>query len=222
MPTSNSGFFTSRKNIVGMLVATSVIVVHLVAGLGVFWPLVAVAGYGAGVLLTPSRPAPAIKRAPRVELEQPCRLRQRVRDQRRVLLDTRVPEPVSSSMAELEHALERVLDNWGHLVDFPEHQVTVRSMILDYIPSVVQAYLAIPDRRNAQAIGDIIGSFDLLRGEADSIYEAIIRNSLNRLEDHNRILHMQFGRLPLEGGDRGDSGDGGDGGGVDKHVPGAK
>lgn len=222
MPTSNSGFFTSRKNIVGMLVATLIIVVHLVTGLGVFWPLVAVAGYGAGVLLTPARATQALDRAPRVELAQPDQLRQRVHDQRRVLLDTRVPEPVSSSMAELERALDRVLDNWGHLVDFPEHQVTVRSMILDYIPSVVQAYLAIPDRRNAQAIGDIIGSFDLLRGEADSIYDAITRNSLNRLEDHNRILHMQFGQLPLERGERGDSGDGGDGGGVDKRAPGAK
>lgn len=222
MPTSNSGFFTSRKNIVGMLVATLIIVVHLVTGLGVFWPLVAVAGYGAGVLLTPARTTPALDRSPRVELVQPDQLRQRVYDQRRVLLDTRVPEPVSSSMAELERALGRVLDNWGHLVDFPEHQVTVRSMILDYIPSVVQAYLAIPDRRNAQAIGDIIGSFDLLRGEVDSIYDAITRNSLNRLEDHNRILHMQFGQLPLERGERGDSGDGNDGGGVDKRAPGAK
>ncbi|BAC18348.1 hypothetical protein [Corynebacterium efficiens YS-314] len=199
----------------GMLVATSVIVVHLVAGLGVFWPLVTVAGYGAGVLLTPSRPAPAIKRAPRVELEQPGRLRQRVRDQRRVLVKNQAPDFVSNSLAALEAALERVLDNWDYLVDFPEHQVTVRSMIRDYIPSLVQAYLAIPDRDNARAVRDVTGSFDLLRGEADSIYEATIRNSLNRLEDHNRILHMQFGRLPLEG-------DGGDGGGVDKHAPGAK
>lgn len=58
--------------------------------------------------------------------------------------------------------------------------------------------------------------FDLLRGETNSIYNVITRIS------HDRILHLQFGRLPLEGGDRGDSGDGDDGGGVDKRARVAK
>lgn len=36
-----------------MILAIVVIVIHLVVGLGVFWPVVALAGYGAGVSCSP-------------------------------------------------------------------------------------------------------------------------------------------------------------------------
>lgn len=103
-------------------------------------------------------------------------------------------------------------------MDFPEHQVTLRAMITDYLPAVVQAYLSIPDQRNSRAVSDITGSFALLRAESDSIYYTIMENSLNRLKDHNRILHMQFGRLPFESEPRMERGDERTVGGADKQV----
>lgn len=54
MPTNNGGsFFFSRKNLAGIAIATLIIALHLVIGLGAFWPVVAIAGYGAAVALTP-------------------------------------------------------------------------------------------------------------------------------------------------------------------------
>lgn len=204
MPTSNSSksssFFTSRKNIVGMTLAILVIIIHLVAGLGILWPVVAVAGYGAGALLTPRRQAeelPAQLQAP-PRHAAPQELRKVMGRQAGKLSDNKVPWIVHEAVIQLDDALNMVLDHWEHLVDFPEYQVTVRSMILDYIPSLVDTYLKIPDFKNPRAVEDMVQSLKLLQAEADSIYQVITEIGLNNLEDHNRILHMQFGKLPLD------------------------
>lgn len=204
MPTNNSSesssFFTSRKNIVGMTLAILAIIIHLVAGLGILWPVVALAGYGAGALLTPPKRSgdqtPRLQAHPR--RENPQELRRVMGGQSAKLLDNKVPWIVHEATIQLEDSLNNTLGNWEHLVDFPEHQVTVRSMILEYIPTLVDTYLKIPDFKNPRAVEDMVQSLELLRAEADSIYQAITERSLNSLEDHNRILHMQFGKLPLD------------------------
>ena len=58
-------YFASPKNQVGLVLAILVVVLHLVVGIGVYWPVAALAAYGAGAALTPARtpkelpPAPA-------------------------------------------------------------------------------------------------------------------------------------------------------------------
>lgn len=52
-PEEESRFLTSRKNKWGIGAAAAVIGIHLVAGLGFLWPVVAAATYGATALLTP-------------------------------------------------------------------------------------------------------------------------------------------------------------------------
>ena len=58
-------YFASAKNQVGLVLAILVVVLHLVVGIGIYWPVAALAAYGAGAALTPARkpkeltPAPA-------------------------------------------------------------------------------------------------------------------------------------------------------------------
>lgn len=195
MPTSDRNFLRSRRNIVGMLLAIAVIMLHLLVGLGALWPVVALAGYGAGVALTPARRSPEITPAPRPTLAGPDELRPVTGRQIERLKVHAVPPPVIHALADFEVAALKVLRNWAELTDFPEHQVTVRSMIATYVPELVDSYLRIPDRTEPRAVNDIIASFTLLRDEAEHIYEAIMENNLSRLADHGRVLRMQFGRL---------------------------
>lgn len=196
MPTSDRSFLFSRRNIVGVVLAAAVIVLHLVVGLGVLWPVVAAAGYGAGVALTPARRRRELTTVEGPALAGVDELRVGAARQIERLKAHSVPRTVIHALADFEVSALKVLDNWAELVDFPEHQVTVRAMITRYMPELVDSYLRIPDRTEPRAVNDIISSLNLLRDEAEHIYEGILENNLNRLEDHGRVLRMQFGRLP--------------------------
>ena len=50
---SFSNFLVSRKNQVGLLLAILVVVLHIAFGFGPFWPVAAIAAWGAGAALTP-------------------------------------------------------------------------------------------------------------------------------------------------------------------------
>ena len=50
---SGGGFLNSPANIVGFILAISVVLLHLTVGLGFLWPVVAIAAWGASVALLP-------------------------------------------------------------------------------------------------------------------------------------------------------------------------
>ena len=58
-PSGNAAarYFASRKNQVGLVLAILVVVLHLVVGIGIYWPVAGLAAYGAGAALTPARKA---------------------------------------------------------------------------------------------------------------------------------------------------------------------
>ena len=57
-------YFASAKNQVGLVLAILVIVLHLAVGIGMYWPVAALAAYGAGAALTPSRKPKELPAAP--------------------------------------------------------------------------------------------------------------------------------------------------------------
>ncbi|BAU95758.1 hypothetical protein N24_1496 [Corynebacterium suranareeae] len=194
MPTNNAGsFFFSRKNLAGIAIATLIIALHLLIGLGVFWPIVAVAGYGAAVALIPSKPQ---QQASIPTLESPATLAARAKELVSSLSRHGAATPAVEALDDLNQSLQLVIENWSRLNNFPEHQVTIRSIINQYIPGVIDAYLSIPTRNDPRAVEDLIESFTLLNSETMKIFNAIQEQGLNNLEDHGRALRMQFGQLP--------------------------
>lgn len=197
MATSDN-FFLSRRNLVGMLIAAAVIVVHLVAGLGFLWPVVALAGWGAGVALTP-RPSQA-------ELPAPVRPDA---DDLLGVLDTTAeqlysagPAPaVLDAMAVLRGSLLEVLMEWERLAGVPEQRVIVETMITEYLLAVVTGYLAVSDRTHPAAVGETTEALEILDGEARQIHQAVVSDTLRELEDHTRALRIQFRRPPGAGYD---------------------
>lgn len=203
MPTNNRGsFFFSWKNAAGIAIATLLIAVHLIIGLGAFWPLVAVAGYGAAVALIPSTPARRTSALPPVrtplEVEGPGRLSVHSKELVSTLYRHGAAAPAVEALKGLNKSLQLVIDNWSSLENFPEHQVTIRSIINQYIPGIIDAYLKIPTRNDPRAIQDMVESFGLLNAETTKIFNAIQKEGLSNLEDHGRALRMQFGQLPEE------------------------
>lgn len=201
MPTNNGGsFFFSRKNLAGIAIATLIIALHLVIGLGAFWPVVAIAGYGAAVALTPKNPPkkelPPVQATP--ELDSQGLLAARSQELVRTMYSHGAAAPAIEAIKRLDSSLQLVIGNWTSLTNFPEHQVTIRSIINQYIPGIIDAYLKIPTRNDPRAVEDLIESFDLLNSETMKIFNAIQEQGLNNLEDHGRALRMQFGQLPEE------------------------
>ncbi|ALC05778.1 hypothetical protein CDES_06805 [Corynebacterium deserti GIMN1.010] len=101
-----------------------------------------------------------------------------------------------NSSKSLENALRLVLNNWHHLVNYPEHHVPVRSMIGYYIPGLIDAYLKIPGRNDPRAVEDLVSAFGLLEDKSMKIFNAIQQEGRNNLEDHGRELRSKFVHLP--------------------------
>lgn len=199
MDTSDTSFFRSRKNFVGMLVAAAVVGLHLVLGLGVLWPVVALAGWGAGVALTPSPQQPELPAAS--ERPGARELLDRLEYESRGLYANGPAHAVIDSMAALKGALTDVLDAWDRLADVPEQRVVVETIVNDYLPGTIDRYLAISDRAHPTAVTETAESLTILREEVERIREAVVSDTLRDLEDQTRALRIQFGRLPGPGYD---------------------
>jgi hypothetical protein len=197
--TSDTSFFRSRKNLVGMIIAVLVVGLHLVVGLGVLWPVVALAGWGAGVALTPGRQQPELPPAPaRPSAEE---LRDRIRHETHWLYGSGPAHEVVDSMAALKVSLDDVLAEWDRLADVPEQRVVVETIVNDYLPGTLGRYLAVSDRTHPTAVTETAESLTILREEVERIREAVVSDTLRDLEDQTRALRIQFGRLPGAGYD---------------------
>lgn len=194
MATSDSGFFRSRRNITGMVLAVLVIVMHLIVGLGSFWPIVALAAWGAGVALTPA-PAKELSSTGTAAVTAP-ELRHRLDE---VAAQARagrsLPREVTEQLRELQTSLHQVLRDWDDLDRVPERQVMVRAMINRYLPDLFHHYDQVPNDRDPRAVADVVESLRIMREESEDLRKAILDDNVRQLEDHTRHLRLQFGRL---------------------------
>lgn len=198
MDTSDN-FFLSRKNLVGMLIATAILVVHLVAGLGFLWPVVALAGWGAGVALTPAPRQQALPPAP--ERPDADELLRRLDRSTSRLYESGPAPGVLDATASLRGALVQVLLEWEHLEDVPEQRVVIETIIDDYVPATIDAYLQVTDRQHPTAVTQTVDALGILEEETLRIHKAVVNDTLRELEDQTRALRLQFGRLPAPGYD---------------------
>lgn len=146
MATSSSGgaggFFASRRNIVGMVLAVLVIVGHLAFGFGAFRPVAAAAAWGVGVLLTPAGRIPdgtgslesSDARPAVVKRNSPEELSRDLRRRIEGWSTSPLPREVREEIVVVHASLVEVLGNWSRLESIPHHRSVVAQIINSDVP----------------------------------------------------------------------------------------
>ncbi|WP_408910538.1 hypothetical protein ACKFRV_02570 [Corynebacterium amycolatum] len=200
---SGGGFLNSPANIVGLVLAISVVVLHLVVGLGFLWPVVAIAAWGASVALLPRQSKGAqksVSSAPKPEIPQrrplnPSELRRNLHRTLGRLFDAQPGEALGNAANDLGATLESVLSEWKYLKDYPEQKVVIGGIIQEYLPQTVNSYLAVPERLRHKAENPARESIDLLHSAVQKIQDAIGQDNLIALEGQRDTLAIQFGKV---------------------------
>ena len=94
-----------------------------------------------------------------------------------------------------------MLLEWEHLEDVPEQRVVIETIIDDYVPATIDAYLQVTDRQHPAAVTQTVDALGILEEETLRIHKAVVNDTLRELEDQTRALRLQFGRLPAPGYD---------------------
>lgn len=192
----NGNFFTSRKNLVGMILAVLVIVLHLAVGLGFLWPVAAIAAWGAGVALTPPPQREALEARKQPMLPAPVDLGQKLDMSLNRLSHARPPKEVGEQAREMENNLRFVLANWDDLEAAPQHQQTIWDIVNIYLPDVVGTYLDAPQYRSPEAVEVMTGSLSTLTSAAEKVKRGILDQNLRAMDSQARTLREAFGDLP--------------------------
>ncbi|HXM55188.1 MAG TPA: hypothetical protein VOB72_07340 [Candidatus Dormibacteraeota bacterium] len=160
------------------------------------WVLVVAALYAAGALLGPRR-RPKIAKA----TFDPGEIRRSL-DHAYQMTHGRLPADVQTKVAEIR---TEILELLPHAAEFPPGSpdlYVVRRMATDYLPTTIQAYLALPP---AYATGRVVQAdktplqvlkeqLELLDAKMDEITEAVRRRDSDRLLANGIFLEERFGR----------------------------
>lgn len=200
---SGGGFLNSPANIVGLVLAIAVVLLHLTVGLGFLWPVVAIAAWGASVALLPRQSKGAqksVSSAPKPEVPQrrplnPSELRRNLHRTLGRLFDAQPGEALGNAANDLGATLESVLSEWKYLKDYPEQKVVIGGIIQEYLPQTVNSYLAVPERLRHKAENPARESIDLLHSAVQKIQDAIGQDNLIALEGQRDTLAIQFGKV---------------------------
>lgn len=200
---SDGGFLNSPANIVGLILAIAVVLLHLTVGLGFLWPVVAIAAWGASVALLPRQSKGAqksVSSAPKPEIPQrrplnPSELRRNLHRTLGRLFDAQPGEALGNAANDLGATLESVLSEWKYLKDYPEQKVVIGGIIQEYLPQTVNSYLAVPERLRHKAENPARESIDLLHSAVQKIQDAIGQDNLIALEGQRDTLAIQFGKV---------------------------
>lgn len=187
-------YFASAKNQVGLVLAILVIVLHLVVGIGMYWPVAALAAYGAGAALTPSRKAEQLPPAPAEPT--PVVLDKALRQTSVKLNKARPPREVSAQAWAMEENVRFVLAEWDHLEPTPEHRQTIWNLVQVYYPEVVDTYLDAPQYRDASAVRVVVDSLSTLTRAAGRVRQGILDDNLRAMDSQAQFLREELGELP--------------------------
>lgn len=187
-------YFASAKNQVGLVLAILVVVLHLAVGIGIYWPVAALAAYGAGAALTPSRKPKELPAAP-VE-PTPVVLDRSLRETSQRLGGARPPRQVMAQARALEDTVRFVLSEWEHLEPTPEHRQTIWNVVKVYYPEVVDTYLDAPQYRDASAVRVVVDSLTTLTRAAGRVRQGILDDNLRAMDSQAQFLREELGELP--------------------------
>jgi hypothetical protein len=173
------------------------LVLHLFGLLGPFpvWLLVMAALYAVGALLGPRR-RPRVARDP----FDPQRIRRSL-DRAYSMTHGRLPADAQSKVAEIRQEILALLP---HAAEFPPGSpdlFVIRRMAEDYLPTTIQAYLALPGdyardrlvqggRTPLQVLNE---QLELLDAKMDEITDAVRRRDSDRLLANGLFLEERFG-----------------------------
>lgn len=187
-------FWRSRANLVGVGLAALVIVIHLAVGLGFLWPIVALAAWGTGALLTPAPKPTPIPAPPPVE--DPRQLLHRLAYDcwAKEEMESR-PEEIRTQVEETKRAVAWVLRHFHELDDAPEQQMQYTNVVREFLPKLEASYRTIYDPHDKRAIGHIVESLSIIETEAKNTRQAIIDENVAELETQARSLKIQYGQF---------------------------
>jgi hypothetical protein len=193
-------YLVSVKNLIGCALALVGLVLHLFGLLGPFpvWVLVVVVLYAVGALVGP-------RRRPRVAKDtfDPQEIR-RALDHAYQMTHGRLP---ADSQSRVARSRAEILDLLPHAAEFPpgsQDLFVLRRMALDYLPTTIDAYLALPaeyatgrvvqdGKTPLQVMNAQLGLLDAQMGE---IAEAVHKRDSDRLLANGIFLEERFGRNP--------------------------
>ena len=198
----------STKNIAGSALAVGAIAAQVALGLGPFWPFVVLASYAVGALVAPRDQVDL-----RLELgsgvgASAADLTAQLKVLRRAMKGEarRLPEDATAILARILDALDEVVGRWADLAGATDQRHVVERMVLDYLPTSLQAFLNLPrtfalngrveGKRSAHE--ELVEQLTILERESDRIRTAVYTKDLDKLGDQSRFLRDKFTKSALD------------------------
>ncbi len=185
-------WFLSRRNLFGMGVAASAALPGMLLGPW-WWPLLAAAGYGLGVLVA-GPPPTALDLSVEAEARNIRRALDRIVGQARRETDAQVTNALERLRAEalpLIAALEREPGGGPHLT-------VLGQMAFEYLPQTLTSYLRVPAayrrvrRGGRSARSVLLEQLELLRSQLDAMEHDVVLRDLEALARHGEFLRTRF------------------------------
>lgn len=190
----DSSFLRSRKNKLGITAAVGVVALHLVVGLGFLWPVVAAASYGGVALMTPPKKTPE---PPEPSPADQARELETILYAQLGLVGNVAPAAVQNKFLDMYEDLHWILEHWEHYTESWAAQASIRSIIQEHIPDVLDAYMEVIGRDKQENIKDIDETLDILQKEAVRIRHAAEENSVSALRERTLAVKLQYGVMPV-------------------------
>jgi len=178
--------------LIGLMVGA---ILHVLGTLGPLWWAPAVVLYALGALVTPGPRSSQL----RPVAYHPETIR-RALDRAYASTHGRLPVDIQAKVAEIRR---EILDLLPHLDDFPpgsQDRFVIQRMAADYLPTALDAYLALPPKLDDRSLPDgrtplqaLREQLDLLDAKLDEITEAVYQRDSDRLLAHGRFLEERFG-----------------------------
>lgn len=190
-------YLVSRRNLTGLAFALFGGVLMYFGLLGGFGPLVILALYGLGALLTPRDKMAEVNMQRRYsESEIRDHLDRVVRKARQ----RRLPREIMAKVEGIQASIESILPQLMLLGQGDRTMYTIRQTALEYLPEALQNYMNLPPffasnypLRNGKTARVLLGEqLDLLDREMKSIVADYAVNDMQKLLAHGRFLEQKF------------------------------
>jgi hypothetical protein len=206
-------YLYSTRNIVGCALALVGLLLFFGSVIGRLWPLVVVALYLIGVLVTPG-----IRSYDLREVFDAKDVRKALETLLR-RIHRKVPADVETKVQGIATTIEGILPRAGELSAGSEQLFILQRTATDYLPTSLESYLSLPRayatvvpvRGSKTAKQLLIDQLDLLQQQMDEVADAVAKSDVNRLLAQGRFLEERFGGRPDLSLGPGDAGGGGAG-----------
>ncbi len=194
-------YLGSRRNLVGTGFGAGALAATALAG--VLWPVgpvAAAAAYGIAAFLTPKSEGGAGSGP--TSAQQAAGLSAELKDLagKMSYKAAHLPPDVNSAWDRVRESLKAILVRHEQLAKSPHQLFTVSRSIRDYVPTAIDAYLALPQtyatghrvRGGRTAHEELLYQLGLLGDELERVRDAVYAGDAQALADHGRFLEDKF------------------------------